>query len=145
MADFGDTDPLLEHNDDDDDADDDDDDDERSEAGADEGDTTTPFQPDENSTPGPSGEENRMTTMNREQEKGSKTAETSFIEEREVLIAQKYKEIEKLQQSIQDDRDISDDENENPAVRERAREKIAENQEQIDDLENERERQEERL
>ena len=214
MADFGDTDPLLEHNDDDDDDDDD------------EGDTTTPFQPDKNSTPGPSGEEIPMTTMNREQEKGSKTAETSFIEgdifgsrvltsnenaweslttifpeakaselevsyskkgrlqvkmfgqgkktyplfteergtneqrlnpslskeikkslgpEREVLIAQKDEEIEKLQQSIQDDRDIADDENENPAIRERARERIAENQEQIDALENERERLEERL
>lgn len=65
MADFGDTDPLLEHNDDEED---------------DEGDTTTPFQPDENSTPGPSGEEIPMKTMNREQEKGSKTAEPSFIE-----------------------------------------------------------------
>ena len=46
MADFGDTDPLLEHNDHDDDDDDED-----------EGNTITPFKPDYNSTPGPSGED----------------------------------------------------------------------------------------
>ena len=56
MDDFGDTDPLFEHNDGDDDDDDED-----------EGNTTTPFQPDNNSTPGPSGEEIPMTTMNRGQ------------------------------------------------------------------------------
>ena len=49
VADFGDTNPLLEHNDRDDDDDDDDDEDE--------GNTITPFKPDYNSTPGPSGEE----------------------------------------------------------------------------------------
>ena len=59
--------PLLEHEekDDDDDVDDD---------------TTHPFQPDVHSTPGPSGEEIAMTTMNREKGKGSGIAETSFIE-----------------------------------------------------------------
>ena len=45
-----------------------------------EGNTTTPFQPDYNSTPGPSGEDISMTTMNRGQEKGSEIAEISFIE-----------------------------------------------------------------
>ena len=44
------------------------------------GDTTHPFQPGGASTPGPSGEEISMTTMNREKEKESSTAETSFIE-----------------------------------------------------------------
>ena len=48
VADFGDTDPLLEHNDHDDDDDDDDED---------EGNTITPSKPDYNSTPGPSGED----------------------------------------------------------------------------------------
>ena len=42
--------------------------------------TTTPFQPDYNSTPGPSGEDIPMTTMNRGQAKGSEIAEISFIE-----------------------------------------------------------------
>ena len=53
--------PLLEHEEKDDD---------------DDSDTTNPF----HSTPGPSGEEIPMTTMNREKEKGSGIAETSFIE-----------------------------------------------------------------
>ena len=55
-------DPLLEHEKDDDDDD-----------------RTHPFQPGEASTPGPSGEEIPMMTMNREKEKESSTAET-FIE-----------------------------------------------------------------
>ena len=55
-------DPLLEHEEKDDD---------------DEGDTTNPFQPGGSSTP---GEDIPMTTMNREKEKGSGIAETSFIE-----------------------------------------------------------------
>ena len=59
-------DPLLEHEEKHDDDDD--------------GDTTYPFQPGGASTPGPSGEEIPMTTMNREKEKESSTAETSFIE-----------------------------------------------------------------
>ena len=56
-------DPLLEHEEKDDDDDDDDN-------------TIHPF----HSTPGPSGEEIPMTTMNREKEKEPSTAETSFIE-----------------------------------------------------------------
>ena len=44
------------------------------------GDTTNPFQPDVHSTPGPSGEEFQMTTMNRGKEKEPSTAETSFTE-----------------------------------------------------------------
>ena len=61
--------PLLEHEEEKDDDDDDDD-----------GGTTNPFQPDVHSTPGPSNEDIPMTTMNREKEKGSGIAETSFIE-----------------------------------------------------------------
>ena len=204
--------PLLEHEEKDDDDDDD-------------SDTTNPFQPGGSSTPGPSGEEIPMTTMNREKEKGSGIAETSFIEgspispvltsnakawesltrefpdakateleatygktgklqvkmfgqgkkayplftkdkntgeqrlnpnltkeiksalgpEHEILIAQKEKEIEELQESIREDEEIANNENEQPSVRERAREKIAEKLEQIDALENEREELKERL
>ena len=200
------TDPLLEHEEKDDDDDEE---------------TTNPF----HSTPGPSGEEIPMTTMNREKEKGSGIAETSFIEgsthsrvleldkkawesltgmfpdakateleatyrktgklqvkkvgfgkrayplftkdkdtggqrlnpilprqiksalgpEREILIVLKEKEIEKLQESIREDEEIANDENEEPTVRERAREKIAEKLEQIDAIENERDELEERV
>ena len=60
MDDFGDTDTLLEHNDIDD---------ERKN-----------FQPDYNSTPGPSGEEIPRTKMNKGQKKASENSETSFIE-----------------------------------------------------------------
>lgn len=69
MTDFRDTDPLIEHGDDD--------------ADDDEG-ATYPFQ---YSTPGPSGEEIPMTTMNRERERSAATAaepttvDTSFIED----------------------------------------------------------------
>ena len=56
MTDFRVTDHLLDN----------DDDDEY------EGNTTTPFLPDYNSTPGPSGEDIPMTTMNRGQEKSLK-------------------------------------------------------------------------
>ena len=65
--------------------------------------------------------------------------------EREILIVQKDKEIEELQESIREDEEIANNENEQPSVRERAREKIAEKLEQIDALENEREELEERL
>ena len=58
--------------------------------------------------------------------------------ERENLIVQKEKEIEELQESIREDEEIANNENEQPSVRERAREKIAEKIEQIDALENER-------
>ena len=66
---FGERDPLMEHRDDrnDDDG----------------GDTTVPFQPGSASTPGPSEQiPMRTTTMNRPPERGSHTAETSFIEGR---------------------------------------------------------------
>ena len=56
--------------------------------------------------------------------------------EREILIAQKEKEIEELQKSIREDEEIANNENEQPSVRERAREKIAEKLEQIDAIEN---------
>ena len=51
-------------------------------------DTTRPF-PDDGETPGPSGEEVEMTSMNRGKEKGKKqtTAETSFtIEKKNIKI-----------------------------------------------------------
>ena len=65
--------------------------------------------------------------------------------ERDTLIVQKEKEIEELQESIREDEEILNNENEQPSVRERAREKIAEKLEQIDALENEREELEERV
>ena len=65
--------------------------------------------------------------------------------EREILIVQKEKEIEELQESIREDEAIANNENEEDSVRERAREKIAEKREQIDALENEREELEERV
>ena len=65
--------------------------------------------------------------------------------EHEAWMAQKEKEIEELQESIREDEEIANNENEQPSVRERAREKIAEKREQIDALENEREELEERL
>ena len=65
--------------------------------------------------------------------------------EREILIVQKEKEIEELQKSIREDEEIANNENEEPSVRERAREKIAEKLEQIDAIENERDELEERV
>ena len=65
--------------------------------------------------------------------------------EREILIVLKEKEIEELHKSIREDEEIANDENEQPSVRERAREKIAEKLEQIDALENERDELEERV
>ena len=65
--------------------------------------------------------------------------------EREILVALKEKEIEELQESIREDEEIANNENEEPSVRARAREKIAEKLEQIDAIENEREELEERL
>ena len=55
------------------------------------------------------------------------------------MIAQKDNKIEELQNSIHEDENIADDENEQPAIGERARERIIENHEQIDALQNERE------
>lgn len=67
MAHFGDTDPLLGHSDDNNDEDD--------------GDSTRPFQPYCNSTPGPSGEQLEMRTMYTEfREDGAKMVQTSFME-----------------------------------------------------------------
>ena len=63
----------------------------------------------------------------------------------EILIVQKEKEISELQESIREDEEIANNENEQPSVRERAREKIAEKREQIDALENERDELEERV
>ena len=65
--------------------------------------------------------------------------------ERDTLIVQKEKEIEELQESIREDEEIANNENEQPSVRERAREKIAEKLEQIDAIENERDELEERV
>ena len=65
--------------------------------------------------------------------------------EREILIVQKEKEIEELQESIREDEEIANNENEQPSIRERAREKIAEKLEQIDAIENERDELEERV
>ena len=44
-------------------------------------------------------------------------------QEREILIVLKEKEIEELQESIREDEEIANNENEQPSVRERAREK----------------------
>ena len=44
--------------------------------------TTQPFQPDDHSTPEPSGEEVPMTTFSRDRAKGPESAETSFTEGR---------------------------------------------------------------
>ena len=66
-------------------------------------------------------------------------------QEREILIVLKEKEIEELQESIREDEEIANNENEEPPVRERAREKIAEKLEQIDAIENERNELEERV
>ena len=65
--------------------------------------------------------------------------------ELEVLIAEKEKDIEELQKSIREDQIIVEDENEDQRVRDRARERIADKQGQIDALENEREELVERL
>ena len=65
--------------------------------------------------------------------------------EREVLISAKEKDIEELQKSIREDQVIVEDENEDQQVRDRARERMADKQGQIDALENEREELEEGL
>ena len=75
----------------------------------------------------------------------TKEIKSALGPEREILIAQKEKEIEELQESIREDEEIANNENEQPSVRERAREKIAEKLEQIDAIENERDELEERL
>ena len=75
----------------------------------------------------------------------TKEIKSALGPKREVLIAQKDKEISELHKSILEDEEIANNENEQPSVWERAREKIAEKREQIDALENEREELEERL
>ena len=75
----------------------------------------------------------------------TKEIKSALGPEREILIVQKEKEIEELQESIREDEEIANDENEQPSIRERAREKIAEKLEQIDALENERDELEERV
>ena len=75
----------------------------------------------------------------------TKEIKSALGPEREILIAQREKEIEELQESIREDEEIANNENEQPSVRERAREKIAEKLEQIDALENERDELEERV
>ena len=72
-----------------------------------------------------------------------KQFKTSLGPEQERLITQKDTEIEELQKSIQEDRGTADEENEDQAIKERARERKIENKERIDDLENEREELEE--
>ena len=61
------------------------------------------------------------------------------------MIVAKEKDIEELQKSIRKDQIIAEDENKEQQVRERARERIAEKQEQIGALENEREELEEKF
>ena len=56
------------------------------------------------------------------------------------LIETTDEEIEELNKTLQEDTRIADDENEQPSVRERARERITENTERRDQLEQERER-----
>ena len=75
----------------------------------------------------------------------TKEIKSALGPEREILIAQREKEIEELQKSIREDEEIANDENEQPSIRERAREKIAEKLERIDTLENERDELEERV
>lgn len=59
---------------------------------------------------------------------------------RQELIAQKDNNIEELQKSIQEDEQIADYETEDQTIRERERERITEKRQQIDALENEREK-----
>ena len=75
----------------------------------------------------------------------TKQIKSALGPERDTLIVQKEKEIEELHKSIREDEEIANNENEQPSVRERAREKIAKKLEQIDALENEREELEERV
>lgn len=58
--------------------------------------------------------------------------------ERKVLVVVKEKDIEELRKSIREDQVIANDEHEEQQVRDRVRESIADNQEQIDALENEK-------
>ena len=64
----------------------------------------------------------------------------SLSPKRQELIAQKDNNIEELQKSIQEDEQIADYETEDQTIRERERERITEKRQQIDALENEREK-----
>jgi len=66
-------------------------------------------------------------------------------QERTALIQQKDEEIEEIDQNIRDEQEIVNNENEQPAVRERTRERIKDKTEQRNALLNERERLEEGL
>ena len=61
------------------------------------------------------------------------------------MIQQKDEEIEELNKTIEEDTKVADDENEQPSVRERAREKITENTERRDQLVREKEQLVEKL
>ena len=74
-----------------------------------------------------------------------KSVMKTIDQERTALIQQKDEEIEEIDQNLRDDQEIVDNENEEPAVRERTREKIKEKTEQRNALLNERERLEEGL
>ena len=60
-------------------------------------------------------------------QKLSKRDMKTLGQERDVLIVQKETEIEELHKSIREDQEIANDENEQPSIRERAQERIAEN------------------
>ncbi|XP_020602240.1 uncharacterized protein LOC110041300 [Orbicella faveolata] len=87
----------------------------------------------------------RETNVGRFNPKLPKQIKNSLGTEREVLIAEKYKDIEELNKSIREDETIANDDNEAQEVRERSRERIAEKMKQIDALENERDAHGERL
>jgi len=74
-----------------------------------------------------------------------KSVMKTLDQERTALVQQKDEEIEEIDQNLRDDQEIVDNENEEPAVRERTREKIKEKTEQRNVLLNERERLEEGL
>ena len=78
--------------------------------------------------------EEKGTTKQRLNPSLPKQIKTILHLEREVLIVQKDKEIKELQKSIQEDKEIADDESEDQAIKKRARERISKNQEQIDAL-----------
>lgn len=73
----------------------------------------------------------------------SKTDMKTLGPERAVLIQENEQQREEIQQEIVEDEQIANNENEEPAIREQAREKVREKTEQLNALENERERLEE--
>ena len=112
----------------------------------DDDDTTNPFHPGKVVVIGLGGGETPLFTKDGAiNQKLSKRDMKTLGQERDVLIVQKETEIEELHKSIREDQEIANDENEQPSIRERAQERIAEKLEQIGALENEREELEERL